>query len=398
MGDPSPTTAPGSGSGPLSGIRVVELGVWVAGPAAGGIMADWGADVIKVEPVAGDPQRAVFGSVGLDGTMPVPPFEVDNRGKRSMVLDLRDFDDHAVFDRLLSTADVLVTNMRPGALERLELGPDRVCARHPRLVYGAISGYGLDGDDRDRAGYDVGAFWARSGLAHTMVPPGEMPPGLRSGMGDHQTGMTLVAGMMAKLFERERTGRGGLVSTSLLRTGMYSIAWDFGIQLRFDRRESTKPRDRNRAPLINSYRSGDDRVFWLICLEADRHWPKVLAALERPDLAGDPRFADVKARMTHAPELIAEFDVAFGARPLSEWADRFDEHDVWWAPVQSIVDVIADPQAQPGFVEMAPRDGGEPFRAVATPVDFDGHEMRAGPVPTLGEHTDEVLDELRDLT
>ena len=188
------------------------------------------------------------------------------------------------------------------------------------------------------------------------------------------------------------------MSTSLLRTGMYSIAWDFGIQLRFDRRESTKPRDRNRAPLINSYRSGDDRVFWLICLEADRHWPKVLAALERPDLAGDPRFADVKARMTHAPELIAEFDVAFGARPLSEWADRFDEHDVWWAPVQSIVDVIADPQAQPGFVEMAPRDGGEPFRAVATPVDFDGHRMHAGPVPTLGEHTDEVLDELRDLT
>jgi crotonobetainyl-CoA:carnitine CoA-transferase CaiB-like acyl-CoA transferase len=127
-------------------VRVVELGVWVAGPAAGGIMADWGADVIKVEPAGGDPQRAVFGSVGLDGTLPVPPFEVDNRGKRSMVLDLRDFDDHAIFDRLLSTADVLVTNMRPGALERLELGPDRICARHPHLVYGAITGYGFDGE------------------------------------------------------------------------------------------------------------------------------------------------------------------------------------------------------------------------------------------------------------
>ncbi|HUS44248.1 MAG TPA: CoA transferase, partial [Ilumatobacteraceae bacterium] len=121
------------GAGPLAGVRVVELGMWVAGPAAGGIMADWGADVIKVEPAGGDPQRGVFGSVGLDGSMPVPPFDVDNRGKRSMVLDLRDFDDHAVFDRLLSTADVLVTNMRPGALERLELGLDRVCARHPRL-------------------------------------------------------------------------------------------------------------------------------------------------------------------------------------------------------------------------------------------------------------------------
>lgn len=383
-------------TGPLAGVRVVELGVWVAGPAAGGIMADWGAEVIKVEPADGDPQRAVFGAVGLDGTMPVPPFEVDNRGKRSMVLDLRDFDDAAVFDRLLSTADVLITNMRPGALERLELEPHRLCARHPRLVYGAISGYGLDGADRDRAGYDIGAFWARSGLAHTMVPPGEMPPALRSGMGDHQTAMTLVAGVMAKLFERERTGRGGLVSTSLLRTGMYSIAWDFGIQLRFDRRESTRSRDRNRAPLINSYQAGDGRVFWLICLEGDRHWPQVLAALGREDLADDPRFVDAKARVAHAEELIAEFDAAFAAESLSEWAGRFDQHDVWWAPVQSIRDVIADPQAQAGFVDMDPGDG-EPFRAVATPVDFEGHTVRPGPVPSLGEHTAEIVDELRHM-
>jgi crotonobetainyl-CoA:carnitine CoA-transferase CaiB-like acyl-CoA transferase len=387
-----------AGSGPLAGVRVVELGAWVAAPAAGGIMADWGADVIKVEPAAGDPQRAVFGSVGLDGSMPVPPFEVDNRGKRSVVLDLRDFDHHAAFDRLLSTADVLVTNMRPGALERLELDPDTVCARHPRLIYGAISGYGLEGADRDRAGYDIGAFWARSGLAHTMVPPGEMPPGLRSGMGDHQTGMTLVAGIMAKLYERERTGRGGLVSTSLLRTGMYSIAWDIGIQLRFDRRERTRARDQSRAPLINSYRAGDDRIFWLICLEGDRHWPKLLAALDRPELVDDARFVDATARLNHAQELIAELDAAFSTRPLAEWAERFDTHDVWWAPVQSIVDVIGDPQAQSGFVEMSPRTGDEPFRAVATPVDFDGHVVLPGPVPLLGEHTVELLAELGDAT
>lgn len=381
------------GVGPLAGLRVVEIGAWVAGPAAAGIMADWGADVVKVEPSSGDPQRAVFGSVGLDGSLPVPPFEVDNRGKRSIVLDLRDIDGRAALDRLLISADILVTNMRPGALERLGLGADLVCERHPRLVYGAITGYGLEGADRDRAGYDVGAFWARSGLAHTMAPPGEMPPGLRSGMGDHQTAMTLVAGVMAKLVERGRTGRGGLVSTSLMRTGMYSIAWDFGIQLRFDRRESTRPRDRSKAPLINSYRAGDGRCFWLICLEADRHWPKVLAALDRLDLAADPRFAGSKDRLAHSVELIAEFDAAFATRPLSDWAERFDEHDVWWSPVQSIVDVIADPQAAPGFVDMTPREGEEPFRAVATPVDFDGYEMRPGPVPALGEHTDEILAE-----
>ena len=128
-----------------------------------------------------------------------------------------------------------------------------------------------------------------------------------------------------------------------------------------------------------------------------RHWPKVLAAIDRPELADDPRYVDAVARMNHAADLIVELDAAFATRPLAHWAERFDEHDVWWAPVQSIVDVIADPQAQSGFVEMAPRDGDEPFRAVATPVDFDGHEVRPGPVPALGEHTAEVIAELRRL-
>jgi len=370
------------GPGPLAGVRVVELAVWVAGPAAAGIMADWGADVIKVEPRAGDPQRAVFGAVGVRGDIPVPPFEVDNRGKRSVVLDLRDGEERALLDALLETADVFVTNLRPGALERLGLDPGALGARHPRLVYGAITGYGMEGEDRDRAGYDVGAYWARSGLAHTLVPPGELPPALRSGMGDHQ------------LHERQRTGRGGLVSTSLLRTGMYSIAWDIGIQLRFDRRERTRPRERSRAPLVNCYLAGDDRGFWLICLEADRHWPKLLAAIERPDLGADERFTGARSRLEHSEELIAELDAVFATRPLDEWAERFDQHDVWWSPIQSIPEVIADPQAQPGFVDMTPRSGEEPYRAVATPVDFDGNRLRPGPVPEIGEHTSEVVEEL----
>lgn len=383
-----------SGTGPLAGVRVVELAVWVAGPAAAGIMADWGADVVKVESESGDPQRSVFGAVGVRGDIPVPPFEVDNRGKRSVVLDLRDDADMARFDALLATADVFVTNLRTGALDRLGLGHEAVCARHPRLVYGAITGYGLDGEDRDRAGYDIGAYWARSGLAHTFVSPGELPPALRSGMGDHHTGMTLAAGVMAKLVERERTGRGGLVSTSLLRTGMYSIAWDMGIHLRFGRRQSTRPRERNTAPLINCYRAGDDRAFWLICLEADRHWPKVLAAIDHPELEHDPRFETAQLRNEHCEPLIAEFDAVFATRTLGEWGERFDEHDVWWAPIQSIPDVIDDPQAQPGFVEIPPHDGGDAYRAVATPVDFDGYTMRPGPVPHLGEHTTEVFDDV----
>ena len=383
-----------STNGPLEGIRVVELAVWVAGPASAGIMADWGADVVKIESAAGDPQRALFGSVGANDALPVAPFEVDNRGKRSVVLDLRREEGLAACHGLLERADVFVTNMRPAALERLGLDHESLCARYPRLVYGSITGYGLDGPDRDRAGYDVGAYWARSGFAHTSVPNGEFPSGSRSGSGDHQTAMTLVAGVMAKLVERSRTGRGGLVATSLLRTGMYSIAWDIGIQLRFGRRESTRPRERNTAPLVNAYRAGDGRILYLICLEADRHWPNVLAALDRLDLAEDERFATSAGRRQHCEELVAELDAAFATRPLDEWAERLDARDVWWAPVQSIPEVIEDPQAQSGFVDMVPADGEEPFRAVATPVDFDGHELRAGRVPALGEHTAEVLAEL----
>lgn len=380
--------------GPLDGIRVVELGVWVAGPAAGGIMADWGADVIKIEPEAGDPQRALFASVGIRADLPVPPFEVDNRGKRSVVLNLTDQAQRERLHDLLDTADVLVTNMRPGALERLELGHETVCVRHPGLVYGSITGFGLDGDDRDRAGYDVGAFYARSGVAHTMVPPGELPPDLLSGFGDHQTAMTLVAGVMAKLVERARTGKGGLVATSLLRTGMYGVSWDLGIQLRFKKRQATPPRTAIGQPLMNNYLSSDGHGFWMICLESGRHWPNVLAAIDRPDLADDERFATVKARLDNAEALVEVLDDAFASGPMSHWSDTLDAHDVWWAPIQSLQEVIDDPQAAPGIVQMANREGEREFRAVATPVDFDGHDLRPGFVPHLGEHTDEVLAEL----
>jgi crotonobetainyl-CoA:carnitine CoA-transferase CaiB-like acyl-CoA transferase len=206
--------------------------------------------------------------------------------------------------------------------------------------------------------------------------------------------MTLVGGITARLLERVRTGRGGQVSTSLLRTGMYTLAWDLWIQLRFDRRERTRSRDGSKTPLMNSYRTGDDRILWLICLEADRHWPQVVAALDRPDLAGDERFSTPKGRLANYKELVAEFDAIFVTRPLAEWAERLDAHDVWWAPVQTLADVIADPQAQPGFVAMASHDGEEPFRAVNTPIDFDGHVIQPGRVPALGEHTAEVLGEL----
>lgn len=373
---------------PLRGVKVVELGVWVAGPAATGLMADWGADVIKVEPRTGDPQRAVFGALGVADQAGVPPFEIDNRGKRSVVLNLKDSGDLARLMALLEEADVFVTNVRPAGLERLGLDAESLTTRFPRLVYGIITGYGLDGPDVDRAGYDIGAFWARSGLAHTMVAPDEMPPSLRSGQGDHTTGLSLASGVMAALFDRERTGRGRVVSTSLLRTGIYTLGWDVGVYLRFGKRQNTRPRAKNPAPQMNCYRCADGRAFWLLGLEADRHFPGLLRAIGREELAEVEKFATARARALNAEEFTAVLDEHFATRDYAHWTSQFDAHDVWWAPLNSIPEAVVDPQviASGAIIDMTPREGEEPYRAVNSPVDFSGYTPRYGQVPALGEH------------
>lgn len=381
-------TSDSRSGGPLAGVKVVELGVWVAGPAAAGVMADWGADVIKVEPAEGDPQRRIFGALGIADQAGVPPFEIDNRGKRSVVLDLRTEEGMDAMLGLLADADVFVTNVRPGGLARLGLDPATLTARFPRLVYGIITGYGMEGPDAERAGYDVGAFWARSGLAHSLVAPEEMPPPPRSGQGDHTTALSLVSGVVAALYERERTGKGRTVSTSLLRTGVYTIGWDIGVYLRFGRRQGTRPRHRYAQPQVLNYRARDGRSFWLLGLEADRHWPGLLDAIERRDLADDPRFVTARDRAGNTEALIAILEEHFATMDYGHWVSRFDEHDVWWAPVNSIPDVVVDPQviASGAFVDMEPHEGEGPYRAVNSPVDFDGYRFEPGPVPRLGEH------------
>jgi crotonobetainyl-CoA:carnitine CoA-transferase CaiB-like acyl-CoA transferase len=375
-------------SGPLQGVKVIEMGVWVAGPAATGLMADWGADVIKVEPPAGDPQRFVFGALGVADQKGVPPFEIDNRGKRSVVLDLRNDDDLQKMFALLEEADVFVSNVRPAGLARMGLDPDSLTKRFPRLIYGQLTGYGTTGPDVDKAGYDIGAFWSRTGLAHTTVAPDELPPAIRSGQGDHTTGLSMAAGVMAALFDRERTGTGRVVSTSLLRTGIYTLGWDVGVYLRFGKRQSTKSSRKNPAPQMNCYRCADGRAFWLLGMEADRHFPGLLKAIGREELAGVENFKNARARSINAGEFIAVLDEHFATQDYAYWTARFDENDVWWAPLNSIADAVADPQviASGAFVEMTPQPDEAPYRAVNSPVDFSGYSPKYGPVPNLGEH------------
>jgi crotonobetainyl-CoA:carnitine CoA-transferase CaiB-like acyl-CoA transferase len=380
-------------AGPLDGLKV---GVWVAGPAAGGILADWGADVIKIEPPTGDPARMFGRMLGIEDGVS-PPFEMDNRGKRSIVLDVTTDEGRATAFELLSNADVFLTNVRPAALRRTGLDFETVASRNPRLVYGLITGYGEKGPDADRAAYDVAAFWARAGLAHLLTRPGQTPPFQRGGMGDHTAGMTLAAATCAALVARTRTGKGQLVSTSLYRQGAYTVSFDLNTFLMTGHSIAIGQRETMGNPCMNNYTAGDGRRFWIVGLEGERHWPALCRAVGRPEWLDDPRFSTGRSRAANAVDLIGELDEIFATRPLDEWAKAFaQEPDFFWSPINSIEDVIADEQfhAAGGVVYVPDGDAGASM--VATPADFHGTPWQPrSPAPQLGEHTDEVLAELK---
>ena len=379
----------------LGDLRVVELGVWVAAPSAAALLADWGAEVIKVESPTGDPMREVFGSIGIAGDLPNPAFALDNRGKRSLVLDLRDPTDRQHLEDLLATADVFITNLRPDALDKLDLEPRATVERHPRLVYCSVSGYGLRGEERNRPTYDIGAFWGRSGLAMQMADGEGSPLNARGGIGDHITGLAALAGVLGAVLEQRRTGTGRVVEVSLLRTGAYVLGWDLGLQMALGKVSGAEPRHRNQSPLMNPYRAADGRWFFLTGLEAGRHIGPVCRALGRADLLDDPRFATASALRRHRTEVIAILDGIIAERPLAEWAERFDAEGVWWALAQTPSEVVEDRQLvdNDGFVTV----GGGALRSVNGPVSFS--DVVADPdrgVPLLGEHTAEVLKDLAD--
>lgn len=372
-------------SGPLHGTQVVELGGWVVGPSTAAILADWGADVLKVEPPDGDPNRAW--TTGRN-----PTFELDNRGKRSMTLDVDTEAGRQVLFSLLEDTDVFVTNLRPRSLDSLGLDYRSVADRLPRLVYAQITGYGLEGPDRDRPAYDGGAFWARGGVLAGMMAPGVQPPSSPGGSGDHMTAVSTVAGIAAALVARQRTGRGQLVSSSLLRSAIYAVGSDLNQFLRTGSGFPVRPRSEATNPLYNSYRCRDGRYIFLLGLQPDRHWEPVVAALGRPGLLTDPRFATVAARAANASHLIAIMDGCFASADREAWAGTLDAHGVWWAPLQRTADLPDDPQvvASGAFVDVPTGEG--PAAMVASPVDFSNTVWSVSRrAPEAGEHTEEVL-------
>ena len=377
-------------AGPMEGIRVVELGVWIAGPACGGILADWGADVVKVETPDGDPFRSLDWLYQGDGN---PPFDLDNRGKRSIALDLRQPEGLAALHSLLAEADVFLSNIRPGGLERMGLDYPSLAQRYPRLIYASVTGLSLRGDERDRHTYDVGAFWSRAGIVRSLTPEDGDLPYQRGGMGDHMTGLAAAAGVAAALFHRTSTGKGQLVESSLLRLGTYLLGWDHNVTAMTGTETEAWGRDSPPNPLINCYRCGDGEWLWMLGLEGDRHWPYVVRALDRPEWEDDPRFADIVLRLENTAALTAEMDAVMATRTRAEWGEIFDANNVWWAPVQSTLDMRSDPQAHAAgcWVTVPTPDGGA-TEMVATPVDFSESAWApGGPPPELGQHTELIL-------
>jgi crotonobetainyl-CoA:carnitine CoA-transferase CaiB-like acyl-CoA transferase len=379
----------------LQGLKVVEFASYIAAPGAAAILGDWGAQVIKIERPGGDPIRRAFadakGDVGGN-----PTFDMDNRGKRGVVLDIAKPEGREAVARLAAEADVFLTNLRPASLRRAGLDEAALRAANPRLVYAIVTGYGLTGPDADKPGFDIAAFWARGGVAHLTAPKGVDPFLLRPGMGDHVCSLATAAGVLAALYERERTGVGRLVETSLLATGVWTVGADLAVQLRVGRLASTRKRDEPMDPLGNSYRSADGRWFMIRRREGGPDWEAVAHAAGREDLLSDERFATSRRRKDLSRELTAELDAGFGALPYDEIARRLDAADMVWAPVQTPAEVIADPQAQAAgcFLEIEAGEG-RTHLSPAAPSRFGGVAQSVRPAaPELGEHTRQVLREI----
>jgi crotonobetainyl-CoA:carnitine CoA-transferase CaiB-like acyl-CoA transferase len=378
----------------LKGVRVVEVAQWWFVPAAGGILADWGADVVKVEhPVSGDPQRGLVTSGLIPAGSVNFMVEQPNRGKRSIGIDINKPKGLEVLYRLVRDADVFLTNFLPGARKRLRIDVEDIRKVNPKAIYVRGHGQGAKGPDADRGGYDAASFWCRGGIANAITPQGAATPVMqRAAFGDSIGGMTVAGGIAAALFHRERTGEPTVVDVSLLGTAMWVLAPDImmsklvtGEFPKFDRTSTPNP-------IVNSYKTKDDRWLFLNMLQPDRFWPDLCRCIGRPDLVTDERFKDGIARFQNREACVAELDAVFATRTLAEWKQTLAAAEGVWAPMQSAAELYEDPAAiANGYLPEITTDDGTSFQVVAAPVQFDevSPELRAA--PAHAQHTEEVL-------
>jgi len=376
--------------GILAGIRVVDCGTYIAGPAAAVVLSDFGADVIKIErPPYGDPYRYL----SLVPGMPVSPllycWILDGRNKKSVALDLSDDGARQALLAIVGTADVFITNYPGPLLEKFRVGYPDLAPHNPRLIYAHLTGYGETGDDSNQPGYDLTAYWARSGLMQAMHNADAEPAQSPAGFGDHPTAMALFGGIMLGLYRREITGQGMNITTSLMANGAWSNAC--GIQAALVGAEFVPKWTRSTTvnPIVNHYVTRDRERFITCCLDPKKDWPNLCRALGHPELIDDPRFRTPELRRANGPELVAIIDASVGAKDMAEWKEILPLNDVIWGPVPGTQQAARDPQmvANGVFAEIEPG-----LRTVANPLTIAGVEkVKPRMAPGVGEHTKEVL-------
>ncbi len=387
----------------MKGVRVLEVAQFVFVPAAGAVLAEWGADVVKVEhPLRGDTQRGMLSIAGakLDPVVN-PMIEHPNRGKRSIGIDVTTPEGQALIYELAKSADVFLTNYLPSARQKLKIDVEHIRAANPDIIYARGTGYGDKGPERDRGSFDATAFWIRSGLGHALTPeefdvPLTMGVG---GFGDSISGMYLAGGIAAALFNRAQTGETSEVDVSLLNSAMWSTGMVVAPYLhtgKMMRVGVPKPGGAAVNPFLGHFKTSDKRVISLFIMVPGPYIRDTFEHLGVPEAADDPRFADALSLMENSAAASAIITQAIGARPFDYWCEHLATMKGQWAPVQSFLDLAEDEQAlaNDSFIEVEPIDGSSPMRIVRSPVQFDHEPFPTPRAPQLSEHTESILLEL----
>jgi len=386
-------------SRPLEGVKVIEVSMWAYVPSCGAALSDLGAEVIKIEPTTGDPIRNL--SQGR-----IPPgyggftfmWELYNRGKRSLSLDLNAEGAVDILHKLLADADVFLTSLLPPARRKLKIDIDDLMSRHPKLIYAVGSGQGLHGPNSEKGGYDAISFWARSGAGAAATEPGAPYPASMPGpaFGDTISGLIFAGGVAAAIARRAMTGERSVVDCSLFGAGLWAMQPSIVASSLTGIDERMIP-DRNERPnpLVNSYRTSDDRHIGLVMLQSQRYWPEFCRTIGAPELVEDPRFATDVDRKTNSAECVAALDAIFATRPVAEWREILAQQEGQWDVYQTETEVPKDPDALANeFIQTVDYGDGRSLMMVAHPVQYDRRALQARPAPELGAHNDEILAEL----
>lgn len=377
----------------LEGIKIIEMATYIAAPSAGGIMADWGADVIKIEPLGGCPMRKFYASAMTDDYPDNPVSALDNRGKRAIAVNTGTEEGREIIRKLVEDADVFLTNVRPGQLKQQGLDFDTLSEINPKLVYASVTGFGLEGEEADKPGFDTAAFNAKSGFGWIMTPKGAAPAPLRTAAGDHITGIATASGILAALLKARDTGKGTLVESSLIRSAAYTVGCDYGTWLRYGRIARSRPRDEAIVAINNFYMTKDEYWLFINGRPNEPDWPDVARAIGREDLLEDERFGSLRDRRRNGVDLIAIMDEAFAQKTIDEWKPILDAAGLIWSPVQTFEQAFEDPQMHAAgvYVDM-PKADGTSYKNIASPIRFgDESTDPKGPLPEIGQHTMDVL-------